>query len=556
MKTHPLSAALAASPVFTEVDRELASAFVRRAGIDGEPAMAVALATALLSRARQNGHSALTLEDLADQATELAAANSGAGEAAWPHFPCGDAAWWRTNLAVEEVVSGGTRSTPLVLSDNLLQFKRLYDAEKRIAARVTTLLAGGGDGLRIITGGPGTGKTTLVARQLLEMVEKNPELRIALAAPTGKAADRVSESIRMRLDEAKAPEAVRARVPKDATTLHRLLGYNPSSDRYWAKRGTELAFDVVIVDEASMIDVLMMDALLAALADGTKLLLVGDHNQLASVDAGDVLGTLCRTGFGRAAGDPLHEAITLLTHSHRFANHPSIGAIADAILAGDGDRTMAVLQDGAHADVNWLPAAAGDQEILAPLVPHLERCLAATSPQELLEALNGFRVLAPEREGKLGVEGINALIEQWLRRRGVAVSAPWYHGRPVLVTANDYSTNVFNGDLGVVWNKDGVPLVHFSETMGTTRAISPARLPDSVTAWAMTVHKAQGSEFDDVMVVLPARGSRVIGRELLYTAVTRARQRVTVVGEEGVIRGGVERTASRQSGLERMLANA
>jgi len=168
---------------------------------------------------------------------------------------------------------------------------------------------------------------------------------------------------------------------------------------------------------------------------------------------------------------------------------------------------------------------------------------------ELLDALEAFRLLAPEREGPRGVRGLNLTVERWLSRSGQSMSDPWYHGRPVLVTANDYSTRVFNGDIGVVWRSEGRVSVHFRSRDGSIRAIAPGRLPAVETAWAMTVHKSQGSEFDDVVVVLPADESRVMSRELLYTAVTRARRTVTIVGTESALRAAIAQRTERTSGL-------
>jgi exodeoxyribonuclease V alpha subunit len=376
---------------------------------------------------------------------------------------------------------------------------------------------------------------------------------VALAAPTGKAAARLSDSVRLRLDGLKASPEVRARVPQSARTVHRLLGYQPDRDRFWSRAGTPLPYDLVILDEASMVDVLLMDALVAALPSHATLLLVGDQDQLSSVDAGDVLGAICRVAHDAGSGNVLHASVQRLTRSYRFEAHPAIGAAAAAILAGDVAALSAVVHDAARADVRWVPAPHDRAELLALLVPHLERCLAAETPLAALTALDGFRVLCAEREGTWGVSGINAEVERWLRSHGTVITERWYDRRPVMAMANDYGTQVFNGDVGVAWDADGELLVHFPGPEGTTRAIQPARLPETQTAWAMTVHKAQGSEFTDVIVMLPAKGSRVLGRELLYTAVTRARSHVLLVGDESVMRSAVSRTVRRGSGLEAML---
>lgn len=531
------------------IDVQFAGVLTRRTNATGDQAMALAFGAALTSRAVREGHSAITIEQLSVQTREMRG-QLGDGALSVPAEP--EDSWWVRMLgSCPDVVGEGTGLTPLVLNDRMLQFRRYYDAESRIAEHVRRSLQvkGNPPAFSIITGGPGTGKTTMVARMLTEMVAREPELRVALAAPTGKAAARVSETMRQRLDILAADDATRARIPGAAQTLHRLLGYRPWNDRFERNQDNPLGEDLVIVDEASMVDVLMMDALLRALKPGARLILVGDHNQLASVDAGDVLGALCRAADAAGPGAPLYESVTRLTKSWRFEAHPAIGALANAILAGDPAAVLEVCADGSRPDVQLNPPPPDTDVLLGPLLSHLEECLGADSPATLLGALDRFRVLAPERKGRLGVEGINVAIERWLARRGHPVHERWYHGRPVLVTANDYSTGVFNGDLGVVWRASDSVMVHFPAEGGGTRAVAPAKLPLVATAWAMTVHKAQGSEFDEVLVVLPEHESRVLGRELLYTAVTRARRAVTIFASEVAMRQAVARPAERTSGL-------
>ena len=539
-------------------DRILGELTVRRAGLSGETAVPIAVAVALLARARDDGHSALSLSDLAAEATELARELAAAvgTDASGALMHERDPAWWRAMLiAVPSVVQGANSSaaSPLVLHGSLVQFRRYFDAEQRIAAHLRMSLAHGEPTFRVITGGPGTGKTTRIAELLIDTLARDPARRVALAAPTGIAAARLSESVRLRLDGMNASPDVRARVPQSARTVHRLLGYQPDRDRFWSRAGTPLPYDLVILDEASMVDVLLMDALVAALPPHATLLLVGDQDQLASVEAGDVFGAICRVAHDIGTGHALHDRVLRLTRSYRFEAHPTIGEAAAAILAGDVAALSALVHDPARTDVRWVPAPHDRAELLALLVPHLERCLSAESPAAALTALDGFRVLCAEREGTWGVAGINAEVERWLRSQGTVITERWYHRRPVMVIANDYGTQLFNGDVGVAWEAHGELLVHFPGPEGATRAIQPARLPETQTAWAMTVHKAQGSEFTNVIVMLPAKGSRVLGRELLYTAVTRARGHVLIVGDETVMGSAVSRTVRRGSGLEAIL---
>lgn len=580
--------ALHESRLLEPVDVQLAEMVVRRGNEGGEQAVALALAAACTSRARREGHSAVTLDQLVVfarlvEASLAAVALSGAKPRAGarplpiadrPPAPAddgrtllggvafGDTEWWRQHLAASPHVGDGTTMTPLVLRGDLLQFKRYHEAELRIAdfvhQRVTSAARGSVKWFSIITGGPGTGKTTQVAQTLLELSRNAPQARIALAAPTGKAAARLTESIRQRMDVVARETGQRGEMPGEARTLHRLLGYSPQTDTFRSNGSDPLDDDLVIVDEASMMDVLMLEALLRALKPGARLMLVGDHNQLASVDAGDVLGALCRTAQSGAPGSPLFDSVTWLEKSWRFADHPGIGTLAGAILAGDVERMLAVCDDPATPEVQLRPTAPTTEALLEPALPSLQRCLDAESPYDLLEALDAIRILAPEREGRLGVYSINASVERWLARRGHPVQEQWYHRRPVLVTANDYATGVYNGDVGVVW-RDGASgrvAVHFRTNDGTLRAIAPTRLPAVETAWAMTVHKAQGSEFDHVLVVVPEGESRVMSRELLYTAATRARKGVTIVGSPAVLRQAVGRRTGRTSGLGERLREA
>ena len=556
-------AAMHKARICEPVDVQLAELCVRRSDEGADWAMAAAVATAIASRARREGHSAITLAQLARQARAAMSVVSAAvvSEGGSPDvLPDGDAMWWGEVLGTSSLMGDGNVFTPLVLNGDSLQFRRYFDAERRIARHVQRLVTmesdAGGRSFSIITGGPGTGKTTRVAKMLVDLRSNQPGLRVALATPTGKAAARLTESIRQRLDAIAKETGVRSEFPGEARTLHRLLGYSPQNDTFRRNATDPLDNDIVIVDEASMVDVLLLDALLKALKPGAALILVGDHNQLASVDAGDVLGSLCRTALASPAGSPMRDSVTWLTTSWRFKEHPAIGRLAEAILGGDGDEVLRTCADDQTHDVQLRPPAPSTDALLEPLVPSLERCLAATNPAELLDALDAFRILAPEREGRMGVSGINAAVERWLAKRGHAVQELWYHARPVLVTANDYTTGVFNGDVGVVWRQDGRSLVHFRANDGTIRAIAPVRLPSVETAWAMTVHKSQGSEFDDVMVVVPEYESRVMSRELLYTAATRARRGVTLVGSSAAIRAAFARSTGRTSGLEARMVEA
>jgi len=565
-------AMLRALPGMDPLDVQVATMLVRRGAETGERGVAIVLTAMLVSRALRDGHSALTLAQLARQAGDVQAA---AQHPALLSLPLRDERWWQTHFDASALVGPGQLVTPLVRHGGMLQFHRYFAAEQRIAAQIRVRLAapvadaevGAVPAFSIITGGPGTGKTTRVAATLVAMVTDTPGLRVALAAPTGKAAARLTESIRLRIASDgitahASPEVQRALRDLEARTLHRLLSYSGDTDTYRRTAANPLPYDLVIIDEASMVDVLLLDAVLQALRPGARLMLVGDHHQLSSVDAGDVLGVLCRAAADAMPEEPLHRAVTRLTTSWRFAGDAGIGALARAILAGDGDaalaagRAVASSEPGNGAALVRVMSPDALTSPLEPVIPHLERCLAATSPEALLTALDAFRLLTPEREGRWGVRGLNAAVERWLARHGRPVHEPWYHGRPVLVTANDYATKVFNGDIGVVWTHDGRTAVHFRALDGSLRSIAAGRLPAVETAWALTVHKAQGSEFDDVVVVLPPEASRVMSRELLYTAVTRARRQVTIIGTDSALRAAVAQPTQRTSGLATALGGS
>jgi exodeoxyribonuclease V alpha subunit len=458
---------------------------------------------------------------------------------------------------------------------------------QRVAASVALLRR-----LCVVSGGPGTGKTTTVTKILALLVESAAERtpRIELAAPTGKAAARMVEAIRQAKTRLGLEERVAAAIPDDAKTLHRLLGYRRG--RVSFRHGPEhpLPVDVLVVDEASMVDLALMAKLVAALPPAARLLLVGDRDQLASVEAGAVLGDIgagpvtrfspamaeriesltgesvervgpSAASAGGSAGDvamggdgapAILDSVVLLTRSYRFGPKSGIGAAAAAVNAGDAERLLAVLGDDRYPDVRLETHASLVASIRNGSLAGLGPYLAADDPLEALAAFDRFRVLSAHRTGPFGVGAMNATIESLLAEAGrIRPRGPWYRGRPVLVTENDYGLRLFNGDVGITWpdpDRPGAFRVVFASD-GGVRHVAPARLPAHETAFAMTVHKSQGSEFDDVLLVLPAEVSGVLTRELIYTGLTRARRRVEVVGGAEILRAGVASTVQRSSGL-------
>ena len=390
----------------------------------------------------------------------------------------------------------------------------------------------------VIAGGPGTGKTTTVARTLALILEQGDPL-IALAAPTGKAAARLTEAVHDEAAKLEVDERVRARLlGLEATTLHRLLGWRPDSrSRFRHDRGNRLPHDVVVVDEASMVPLSRMARLVEAVRADARLILVGDPGQLASIEAGAVLGDIVAAA---------HDSVVELEYVHRFGEE--IRRLADAIRRGDGDATMAAL-DG----VTWIADPAEAVEPLRRLAVTAARAVSSAAQAGdaagAIRALGAFRLLCAHRRGPYGVSGWTALIEAWLGQ----VAAGWYVGRPLLVTENDYGLNLFNGDTGVVVAAGDEQVSAAFERGGRIVELSPTRLAAVDTVYAMTVHKSQGSQFDTAAVVLPEPRSQILTRELLYTAVTRAREELVLVGSEEAIRAAVARPIARASGLRSRL---
>lgn len=552
-----LREALRRLPSLSALARESALMLMRTSTEPMETAAPMALCTAVLMRARERAHSAMSVNALVQEIAEVLAEEEAPRSIAWDACRHQSVEFWRRQLATSVLVSDGADPevvTPFILRGELVQFRRYYDAERRIAQRIVERSRAPQHTFRVITGGPGTGKTTAVAKLIVDRLQHNPQLRVMLAAPTGKAAARMTDSVRQKFAEQRDTLAGTSLVPETVTaqTLHRLLRYLPATDRFRVNADSRLDADLVVVDEASMIDVLIMDAMLAAIDVGTEFVLVGDHHQLASIEAGDVLAGIVRA---HAAGAPLQ--VDPLTKQWRFKETSGIGTIAGALREGRIGDALALLQTGRFEDLQFIAQRDNPEALLRVIASQLRACAEATTPDELLQALAEVRVLCPEREGAFGVRRFNQLIEAWLEREcDVTTRDTWYHRRPVMVTANDYGLQVFNGDIGVCWHgADGV-LVHFEDGDGGTRPIVPERLPATETAWAMTVHKCQGSEFGHVLFVLPRDESEILNRSLFYTAVTRAKDRVIVAGPVETAQRALERVEIRTTGLGELLAQA
>ncbi len=526
----------------------------RLATLGGEPDETVALAVALVVRALRGGSVCANLRSVEAQAdvpgllwpepdSWLSAVEASPLSQTPPVLRLDgdllylDRYWLEEKQVCDDILAmvaaKPTRATPDI--DRL--FPRGFE-EQRAAAEVAL-----SQGLTVLTGGPGTGKTTTVAR-LLALLAGGTPLRIALAAPTGKAAARLQEAVQLEVGKLEQSD----RQPLSglhATTLHRLLGSRPdTSSRFRHNRGNRLPHDVIVVDETSMVSLTMMARLLEAVRPDARLILVGDPDQLASVEAGAVLADLV---------DGLDESkIAALTTSHRFGE--SIGALASAVRAGDADRVVEVLRTGGD-HIEWIETDEPSERLRKILVPQALRLREAAilgDASEALRTLDEHRLLCAHRRGPFGVRFWNHQVERWLAETtGEPIWSSWYAGRPVLVTANDYGLGLYNGDTGATVVRDG--LLRAAIAGAEQQEFATSRLSDVDTMHAMTIHKSQGSQTDEVSVLLPPEDSRLLSRELLYTAITRAKNRIRVIGPQASIRAAVARRVVRASGLGQRL---
>jgi exodeoxyribonuclease V alpha subunit len=569
---------------------------------------------------------------------------------------------WRETLQHPALVSAGPGRTPLVLTGHRLYLRRYWQAERSVEAAIRQRLALGDtlaatlppaqvqaglnelfppsstfmpdwqkiacavavrSAFSVITGGPGTGKTTTVVR-LLALLQRlalaqdpHRPLVIRLAAPTGKAAARLKQSIGHALhqlpDANPADALVRQHIPSEVSTLHRLLGSRPDSRLFRHDARHPLALDVLVIDEASMVDLDMMAATLQALPPAARLVLLGDKDQLASVEAGSVLGELCqRAAAGHYTpaqvtwmqamtgqlipaelqdpqGTALDQHLVMLRHSHRFDQHSGIGQLANAVNAGDTAAIQRVWSEG-YADIraHHLPTVDDDRldaVVLGPMVDdggpqglarylqHLHQQRPALEAErtewdrwalDVLAAHGRFQLLCALRHGPAGVSGLNARIEAILKKHHlIDLAGPWYAGRPVIITRNDYTLGLMNGDIGITLpcpvdqagsgQRDWGLRVAFPthEANAPVRWVLPSRLHAVETVYALTVHKSQGSEFEHCALLLPPEPQPVLTRELIYTGITRGKAWFSVIhlGHPRLLEEAATHTVQRSGGL-------
>ncbi len=418
-------------------------------------------------------------------------------------------------------------------------------AKKAIAGRLT-----------MISGGPGTGKTHTVTSILALLISEKPDLTIALCAPTGKAAARLQESIQ----KAKAQMSfldprVLALIPETAGTIHRLLGVRKASTSFKHHSKNPIIADVVVVDEASMVSLAMMSKLIRAIPKQTKLILLGDKNQLSSVEAGAVFGDICDAGNHSTE---LSEAIIELKYSYRFEQSPAIGKISRSINRGD--------VDGVLKTVNTLPGHSiiiRDQPTSDQLKAKLKQLLAsrimplleAKSLEDGFVALENYKILCSHRKGEFGVEAINRSIGQLLIEQGVINDLQDnYKGKPIIIKQNDYQVNLYNGDTGIIWpDNDGHLRAFFPVGKQSFNDVGISRMPLYQAAYALTIHESQGSEFSDILIVLGEKPSPLLSKELLYTAVTRAKNNIEIWADRELLSFAVDNAVQRQTGLQQKL---
>ena len=436
--------------------------------------------------------------------------------------------------------------------------------------------------LTVISGGPGTGKTTTVVNVLACALAANPDCRIRLAAPTGKAAARMLEAIRK--SAAQLPAGLGEHLPVESFTVHRLLGVLPDG-RFRHDKDNLLPIDLLVVDEASMLDLALATRLVEAVPDEARIILLGDKDQLAAVESGAVfselsadptLSSACVERLSEVTGipaariacaapikaTPLHDSVVWLAENFRFAKDSGIGRLAVLVNAGEPQSAIDFLRSDSDPALEWiedahpLPLATTLQRVVDEMAGYIEAARADLGNRTaLFDALGRFRVLCAEREGSRGVIALNQYVGAQFRRLldhplDPGGRSDWFPGRPVMVLRNDYVQKLFNGDIGIVLpDVSGTPTVFFPSGDGDFRPVAPLRLPEHETAFATTVHKAQGSEFDQVMLMLPARPNRLATRELLYTAITRSRSGVTIVGGAEVVAKAIVSPTRRYSGL-------
>lgn len=580
---------------FSQIDLHLAGLIRRLSG-----SASAQMAAALAARAIGERNICADLKDFAGRELE------GIGVAP-------DIRTWEKELLASGVVSRGDDIAPLILDKSgRLYLMRYYRYEQALAQKIISLagypvpydearLKDGLDrlfpvngdepdwqkvagvaavtrGFSAVTGGPGTGKTTTVAKILALILEQNPSSKIALSAPTGKAAKRLAEAVSEAIRNLDCDDRIKEAIPSESQTLHRLLGLGNDPARALHSEKRPINADVVVVDEASMVSLPLMSRLVSAMKKGARLILLGDRDQLSSVEAGFVLGDICDSGgryeyskefsmlveglcgFSLPHGEnSFQDSIVELRKNYRFSSTSGIGLLSACVR--EGRFTSGIQGQAEGVVIRQAPEKSGIRLALAEtVIERFSPYIKAGSVAEKLMLFNSFRILCGLREGPYGVSGINAAVQGILASAGlISPRGRYYDMMPVMITKNDYTLRLFNGDVGMVAKRpDGVMEAWFEQTQdggNRLRSIPVARLPENEPVFAMTVHKSQGSEFDNVLLILPEKDSEVLTKELIYTGITRARKSLEMWANPDILEAASKRTALRANGLRNMLWN-
>jgi exodeoxyribonuclease V alpha subunit len=621
MKSTPLENALIAqifeqNPSLPFIDQHCARFFLP---LVPQPSVELFLSLLLVSHRIHDGDVCVDLRHYAGKPYQVFLKGV---EGFFPEYPL-----WVSLLKSVPLIGPPESFHPFILREPYLYFYRYWNAEKQLAQQLLSRLEApiplsnpqalrqslekyfptseGEEGVDwqkvatagaflqkffMISGGPGTGKTTTVLKLLALLLEHiSPAPLIQMAAPTGKAAARLQEAIQSNKKNLPCDEAIKASIPEEVSTIHRLLGYSPASHFFSHHSGNPLPADIVVVDEASMVDLTLMTHLVKALRSSARFILLGDQNQLTSVEAGWVFGNLCEeaqsTGYSAGFlelldpliswknfplpevwGSPLADHFVQLRKSYRFQETSGIMALSQSIIEGNAEQTLNLFRQGNYKDIVWMELKGDLEDQRKNRQQYLRECIlegyggylnfSEESYRDIFQAFSRFRILCALVKGDRGVQGMNLFVEKVLKQEGVIHPENlWYWGRPIMITKNDYSLQLFNGDIGITLRdplQKGLK-VYFQEASGQIRSFLPQRLPEHETAFATTVHKSQGSEFDQVVLVLPEHFSSILTQELAYTAVTRAKRLVKILGEESILLRLMEFRENRVSGLKEYL---